>query len=95
MFSILKHRNPTARDRLKFSFAPWKQSCITPGSHIHDLAALRKCIMLCSFCEHKFNAKRARYRRKHFLSGLIGECDGCGEKGIHCAAFVHEESTLL
>ena len=51
--------------------------------------------MLCGLCEHKFDAKRARYRRKHFLSGLIGECDGCGEKGTHCAAFLHEESSLI
>ena len=51
--------------------------------------------MLCGLCERKFDAKRARYRRKHFLSGLIGECDGCGEKATRCSAFVHEESTLL
>ena len=95
MFSILKHRNPSARDRVRFSTFTGRKSRVTPGSHIDNLRALTKCIMLCGLCEHKFDAKRARYRRKHFLSGLIGECDGCGEKATRCSAFVHEESTLL
>ena len=96
MFNILKiPKNPSPKQRLSYALFSGKKSCVTAGSHLSDLCALRKCVMLCSRCEHKFDAKRARYRRKHFLSGLIGECDGCGEKGTHCAAFVHEESTLL
>lgn len=95
MFAILKHRNPGIRDRIKFSLAPGRKSRTTPGSHIDNLRALTKCIMLCTLCEHKFDAKRARYRRKQFLSGLIGECDGCGEKAIHCAAFVPEDHSML
>ena len=44
-------------------------------SWISDLIALRKVIILCSFCRHKFNPRRFGYRRI-YVPDLTGKTDG-------------------
>ena len=50
------------------------------------LVDLRKPVILCSFCFHKFNPKKARYRRFYCLNAngengyrTDGRCDDCKE----------------
>ena len=72
-----------------------------PGSHIYDLVALRKLILLCGNCEHKFPFKRAKYKRRitgpvHPVDGplhrlAVGPCDGCKEPFTRVQAFMPEE----
>lgn len=47
----------------------------TAASWISDLVALKKCVLLCSFCRPWFNPKRYGYRR-FYSPDLTGKTDG-------------------
>lgn len=57
-----------------------------------DLSALRKVIVLCSFCAHKFNPKAAHYRKETDFPVAVGRCDGCKVHDIRCTLFIAEET---
>lgn len=74
----------------------------SPASWISDLTSLKKIIILCSFCQHKFNPRKNRYRKMNlliedraaFTSNVNGVCDACKQKTFNMgggAAYVHEE----
>ena len=67
----------------------------TVGSHIADLVALKKVIMLCSDCEHKFDRKRAGYAVSSLIPNARGACDGCQNQIAWCKAFLHRNSHQL
>lgn len=67
----------------------------TVGSHISDMVALRKLIMLCVHCEGKFDRKNAGYLRSRLIPLARGRCDGCYTDGNVCAAFLHQDSHQL
>lgn len=53
---------------------------------VDHLIQLRKPVILCGFCRHKFDPKHARYRRFFCLDsngqngyGMKGQCDDCKE----------------
>jgi hypothetical protein len=63
------------------------------GGFIADLVALGKAITLCSFCEHKFAARRHGYSRKSLWPGqtwVTGPCDGCRNPLTRCTLFIKE-----
>ena len=47
----------------------------SPASWLTDLVALRKFIILCSFCRTKFNHRKNRYRR-FYCQDITGKTDG-------------------
>ena len=58
----------------------------SPASHLDDLAAQKKCIILCSFCQPKWGNPRKKGYRARFVpdpsgatSGFAvhGQCDAC------------------
>ena len=57
----------------------------SPAAWISDLTETKKCIILCSFCSHKWNYKQHGYRKMFVpdASGRTsgyqtnGKCDGC------------------
>jgi hypothetical protein len=62
----------------------------TAGSHISDLSQQGAMIVLCEFCNPKFNPKKNHYevwRRETYVRGL---CDGCGQYTLHGAGFIHQ-----
>lgn len=59
----------------------------TSGSYVSDLAALRKCIILCPSCVPKFNGTAKGYIIPHNLPKAQGRCDGCKE--FHPLNVVH------
>ena len=78
----------------------------SPVAWISDLIALKKVIILCSFCRVKFNHRQHHYRKMYRadLSGSTdgfqanGQCDCCKQFTPNCGggtAFVHEEDYSL
>ena len=61
------------------------------GGWIADLAALKKVILLCSGCTHKFNPGRVQYRREKEFPVCQGKCDGCNTFDSKCSWYIHEE----
>jgi hypothetical protein len=50
------------------------------GTWVTDCAEIRQCVLLCSFCDHKFKPAHKRYgyhRDTKFTHGVGGQCDGC------------------
>ena len=55
------------------------------GTHIDDLVALNKLILMCEYCTHKFSPKAHGYGLWSLSRGL---CDGCGGHTLHGRAFI-------
>lgn len=49
------------------------------GTHIDNLVALRKTVILCDTCQHRFDWKRHGYYsvKRYERRPAHGECDGC------------------
>lgn len=90
--TILRKRQWTPGDRLKAAESPGRPTGRIPGSYIDDLAALRKCVVLCPLCVAKFSAKTARYRQEKDIPFATGRCDGCRAHDQRCRLFVAEEA---
>lgn len=64
------------------------------GTWVTDCAEIHQCVLLCSFCDHKFRPAHKRYgyhRDTKFARGVGGDCDGCRthrEEGLQL--YVHE-----
>lgn len=61
------------------------------GSYIADLVALKKAIVLCGLCVHKFDAKRNHYFHEKSMR-VQGNCDGCRRFSPQANLCVHESS---
>lgn len=89
---LVKRKDWTIRDVLKSEEADVGPTHgRTAGSWVYDLAALKKLILLCPFCTHKFNPAKVGYRKDKEFPHYIGKCDGCGTLDIRCSAYFHEE----
>ena len=73
----------------------------SPASWLADLVALRKFIILCSFCRSKFNHRKNRYRRFYCqditgrTDGFVvnGKCDACKQNTFpNGTGYVAEET---
>lgn len=89
--TLLMPRQWTVADKLKSIEDPGKPARRIAGGYCADLAALRKAIVLCSFCAHKFNYKGAHYRREADFHA-VGRCDGCKAHDIRCTLYVADET---
>lgn len=63
-----------------------------PGGWVDDLASLKKCILLCSSCAHRFNDKKAGYFNvarweKYFAAG---SCDDCRQFSRQLRLYIYE-----
>ena len=62
-------------------------------SWITDLLALRKLIILCSFCAIKFDCRKYHYRKT--VINYQGKCDACKQHTVNlggAVTYVHEET---
>lgn len=60
----------------------------TAGTHINDYIELDKMILLCEFCNPKFNPKKNRYEVWRHDTWCRGLCDGCGSMTLHGRGFI-------
>lgn len=79
MFAIGHNLDKTARGRA--SVAQWQHNPRgkLAGSHIHDLAALGKAILLSESEAKKFNAKAVGYSTNPSMPRVAGYSDASGE----------------
>ena len=64
-----------------------------PGSHVADLVALGKAIVLCGRCEGKFDHKRHGYASRKvapYQSWIVGDCDGCKAIQARCVLYLKD-----
>jgi hypothetical protein len=69
--------------------APGRPAGRVAGGWISDVAALKQCVLLCEFCQNKFDPKRYGYR-KWKNTYVSVKCDGCKAHTIRGTAFIHE-----
>ena len=86
MVAILKFHKPTPLQIFQQKLFR-KKPKVTAGTHVTDMAELRKCLVLCMTCEGRFGARKYGYQRARDIPICRGECDGCGEY-FGCATFL-------
>lgn len=62
---------------------------VTAGSHIADLVALKKTILLCHKCSPKFGSAKSGYVTSKNIPFAGARCDGCKEMGMDRRVFLH------
>jgi hypothetical protein len=62
------------------------------GSRVDDLVQNGKMVMLCSFCDPKFNPRRNKYVPWSRTWLPNGQCDGCKTHGSGLKAFIPESN---
>ena len=90
--TALIRRQWTPNQLLAASEASGKSRGTLAGGWIADLAALKKVILLCGPCTHKFNPGRVNYRREKEYPVAQGKCDGCNTFDPKCSWYIHEEA---
>lgn len=81
-------RNGVARTKLVED--PGRKVGKPEGSHIYDLVALRKAIVLCHIrCRARFDHKKADYYMDRRFPYVTGRCDGCRQIAIQAALYIH------
>jgi hypothetical protein len=88
---ILVKKNWTEKDVQDSLEVKGKPKGRVAGGYIADLAALKKVILLCGACTHKFNPGRVGYRREKEFQFCTGTCDGCSTFDTKCYWYVYDE----
>ena len=89
--TVLAKQQWTPKQLLAAGEADPKPARRVAGGWIADLAALKKVILLCPSCTHKFNPGRVNYRREKEFPVAQGKCDGCNTFDSKCSWYVYEE----
>jgi len=81
----------TRWDEISRHFHPGRKKTISPGSHLYDLIALKKVIILCWECNHKFypHHKSQSYRVDPMKANAT--CDLCHRASRTANIYIHEE----
>ena len=82
----------TKAELLKAQEAPGRKHGKPHGSHILELADLRKVVLLCPICNSKFDYKRHKFRRENEFRYVISTCDACKTLDTHCSMYIAEET---
>jgi len=82
------------RTRLASYVSPGRPIGTVAGTWVTDCAEIQQCILLCSFCDHKFAPAHRRYgyhRDTKYSRGVGGDCDGCrSHRDDGLQLYVHE-----
>jgi hypothetical protein len=87
VFGILNQRTPA--EEVFAGQSAFKGRMQTAGSHVLDLADLKKAIALCETCLSKFNHIQHGYVQKRNLPLCAGRCDGCDDPFPAMRLLVH------
>lgn len=84
--SIRRRRRSVPRE------APGRPVGHPEGSWIADLVALRKAIILCRTCDHRFDPDRHHYYKDRKFPFVQGRCDGCRQFAYQGRLHIHESA---
>lgn len=87
---IIAKRTWGIRDILKSLESKGRKAGKPKGSHIVDLADLKKAILLCDACVKGFNPKKHNYFDYRPNQYARGKCDVCRTLSNRILAFLHE-----
>lgn len=87
---ILIPKPDTPQRRLESMAAPLRPPQMLPGSWVNDLAALKQTVMLCEFCDPKWNPRRASYEPWRRDLWVTARCDACTQMSRHVKTYIHE-----
>ena len=90
--TVLSKQQWTPKQLLAAGEADGKPAKRVAGGWIADIAALKKVVLLCSSCTHKFNPGRVGYCREKEVPWCQGKCDGCNTFDTKCSWYLHEEA---
>ena len=83
--------HPVTPRRLLASYEhPGRPSGSVAGGWIDDFVALKRCIMLCPFCVHKFNPRAAHYEVWRTDLYSVARCDDCKHLSRQIRTFIHQ-----
>ena len=78
--------------RVQASEAPGRPWNRLAGGWIDDQVELKKFVMLCPFCVHKFNPRKNHYEVWRREVQGIGKCDDCKQISPYLKGFIHQSS---
>jgi hypothetical protein len=88
--SAALHLNPWTEQRLALeSESKGRPVGTLAGSHIADLVALKKTVILCDGCVRKWGSARNGYVTQSRIPFCSANCDGCCEMGTDRRLFLH------
>ncbi len=84
------------QELLQAAEAPGRPIYRLAGGWIADMVALKKFIMLCEFCQPKFNPRKHGYEVYREETHSVGQCDGCNQMSTHLRGYISQSlhSTL-
>jgi len=71
--------------------APMRKFGKPHGSHIDDVVTTKQAVILCSDCNHRFDAKRSNYYKDTRFSPVVGNCDACRVYTDTAQLYIHEQ----
>ena len=89
LVDILIPKKYTKFDHLKNAESTGRKRGLV-GSHILDLADLKKVIVLCEFCRRGFNLRQNHYQQHKTIPFVQGQCDACKNHFARAYMFAHE-----
>lgn len=90
---LIRRKSWSPGERLKAMEAPGRKAGKPHGAFVAgDLAELKKAIILCDACHHKFDWKRAGYYPvyKYEKTPVMGNCDACRVMCQDARLFLYE-----
>lgn len=87
---ILIPKPDTPQRRAAAAEAPGRPWVRPAGGWVNDLAALRQTVMLCEFCDPKWNPRRAQYEPWRRDLWVTARCDACKQMSRHVKTYIHE-----
>lgn len=88
----MRLQHPCVIEELEAAAAPIGPRGRTAGTHIDDHVQLLKMIVLCEFCNPKFNPRKNHYETWRHETYIRGLCDGCGGMTLHGSGFIHQST---
>jgi len=87
---ILIPKKYTRIDHMRNAEAQGRKRGKPVGSHVIDLADLKKAIVLCPMCVRGFDVKKHHYVQHRTIPYVQGQCDACRNHSTRAFMFVHE-----
>ena len=89
--TVLSPKPMTPARRMAALEHPGRPIGMLGGTWNADQVTLKKCVILCGFCVHKFHPRRQGYEAWRDVTSF-SRCDECRELRHGCKTFIHEST---